>query len=358
MQEAAEGAHFTRQRGCHLRPLFPAVEETQGLKEVLIVVAFVGLVAGEREHPVGCGGEQQGTGGVPVASRVVEQFAREHRRVAVAMQQIPKPLELVHDDEVGLQRIHAGVGQLGAEPGDQAVAGLCHFCGIGVPAAREEFANPFEFLEEVAIRLHVAAETLDDALVDAFEGEVVHRAVPTLDAGRDLQQVVQAARARNEVAQEMEQQGAFLRHTRRGAQIEGCARRQADEVHPVGVEARLVAQLQGNERHAGRQGQLAPPEDVQPVEVLGGDRLVRADVEDVDPLGAVPQVFDHAGDDPARHHRLAEADFVGDQELADRIVLAVEPIEDVVDGAPLKDLEGSERRVGAKPFIRHAQHPA
>lgn len=82
------------------------------------------------------------------------------------------------------------------------------------------------------------------------------------------------------------------------------------------------------------QGQLAPPEDVQPVEVLGGDRLVRADVEDVDPLGVVPQVFDHAGDDPPRHHRLAEADFVGDQELADRIVLAVEPIKDVVDGAP------------------------
>ena len=77
--------------------------------------------------------------------------------------------------------------------------------------------NPFEFLEEVAIRLHVAAETLDDALVDAFEGEVVHGAVPALDAGRDLQQVVQAARARNEVAQEMEQQGAFLRHARRGA---------------------------------------------------------------------------------------------------------------------------------------------
>jgi hypothetical protein len=90
MQEAAEGAHFARQRGRHLRPLFPAVEETQGLKEVLIVIAFVGLVAGEREHPVGRGGEQQGAGGVPVASRVVEQFAREDRRVAVAMQQIPE----------------------------------------------------------------------------------------------------------------------------------------------------------------------------------------------------------------------------------------------------------------------------
>ena len=111
-----------------------------------------------------------------------------------------------------MERIDAGVRQLGAEPGDQAVAGLCHFYGIGVPAPREEFANPFEFLEEIAIGLHVAAQPLDDALVDAFEGEIVHGAVPALDASRDLQQVVQAARARNEVTQEMEQQGAFLRH--------------------------------------------------------------------------------------------------------------------------------------------------
>ena len=151
------------------------------------------------------------------------------------MQQIPKPLELVHDDEVGLQRVHAGMGQFGAETGDQAVARLRHLRGIGVPAAREEFANPFEFLEEVAIRLHVAAEALDDALVDAFEGEIVHGAVPAVDAGCDLQQVVQAPRARHEIAQEMAQQSAFLRHARRGAQIERRARRQADEVHLVGV---------------------------------------------------------------------------------------------------------------------------
>lgn len=247
--------------------------------------------------------------------------------------------------------------QLGAETGDQAVAGLCHFCGIGVPAAREEFANPFEFLEEVAIRLHVAAETLDDALVDAFEGEVVHSAVPTLDAGRDLQQVVQAARARNEVAQEMEQQGAFLRHARRGAQIEGGARRQADEVDLVGVQARLAAQLQGNQGHTGRQSQFAPSKYIQPVEVLRGDRLVRADVEDVDPFGRVPQMLDHAGDHPARNHRFAEADFVGDQKLADGVVLAIEAVEDVIDGAPLEDLEGRKWRLGAKPFIGHELAP-
>lgn len=161
--------------------------------------------------------------------------------------------------QVGLQRVHAGMGELGAQPGDQAVARLRHLRGIAVPATREEFADPFEFLEEVAIRLHVAAEALDDALVDAFEGERIHRTVPAVDAGRDLQQIVQAPRARNEVVQEMLQQGAFLRHARRGAQIEGRARRQADEVHLVCVEADLIAQLPGNQGHAGRQGQLAPP---------------------------------------------------------------------------------------------------
>ena len=68
MQETTEGAYFSRQRGRHLRPFFPAIEEAQCLQEVLIVIAFVRLVAGEREHPIGSGGEQQGAGGVPVAS--------------------------------------------------------------------------------------------------------------------------------------------------------------------------------------------------------------------------------------------------------------------------------------------------
>ena len=92
---------------------------------------------------------------------------------------------------------------------------------------------------------------------------------------------------------------------------------------------------------------LPTPEDIQAVEVLGGDRLVRADVQDVDALGSIPQVLDDAGDDAARHHRLAKSDFVGDQELSDGIVLAIESIEHIVDGAPLKRLEGRERRVGS-----------
>ena len=71
----------------------------------------------------------------------------------------------------------------------------------------------------------------------------------------DLQQVVQSARMRDEVVQQMAQERALLRHTRGRAQIEGRARRQADEVHLVGVESRLVAAIVGEQRHAGRQGQ-------------------------------------------------------------------------------------------------------
>ena len=49
-------------------------------------------------------------GGAPgrrPSSRKVQ--LREDRCVAVAVQQIPKPLELVHDDQVGLQRVDAGM---------------------------------------------------------------------------------------------------------------------------------------------------------------------------------------------------------------------------------------------------------
>ena len=51
---------------------------------------------------------------------------------------------------------------------------------------------------------------------------------------------------------------------------------------------RRAAELKGNERHSRRQGQLATVENIQAVEVLGGDRLVGADVEDVDAIGAYP----------------------------------------------------------------------
>jgi hypothetical protein len=68
MQERSGRRASPRQRGRHLPALFPGRRGRSGLQEVAVVVAFVRLVAGEREHPVGRGREQQGAHGVPVAS--------------------------------------------------------------------------------------------------------------------------------------------------------------------------------------------------------------------------------------------------------------------------------------------------
>jgi len=68
MQEPSEGAHLARQRLGYLRPPLAAVEKAQRLQEVLIVIAFVGLVAGKGQHAIGRRGQEQGSGGVTVAA--------------------------------------------------------------------------------------------------------------------------------------------------------------------------------------------------------------------------------------------------------------------------------------------------
>ncbi|WP_210241220.1 hypothetical protein [Mesorhizobium sp. B3-2-1] len=47
-----------------------------------------------------------------IAVRVIEQLARKLGGRGVALQQIPEALKLVHDDQVGLQRVYAGMRDL------------------------------------------------------------------------------------------------------------------------------------------------------------------------------------------------------------------------------------------------------
>jgi hypothetical protein len=86
--------------------------------------------------------------------------------------------------------------------------------------------------------------------------------------------------------------------------------------------------------------------DAQPLEVLLGDLLVRAHIDHVDPTHAArSEVLDRALDHTPSHHRLAQPDFVGDQEAAR--ALFEHPRGDVVHGALLKVLEARHRRLSS-----------
>ncbi len=62
---------------------------------------------------------------MPVAAGIVEQFAREGRCIAITVQQIPEPLELVEDHQVRFEGLDARRRQDGAKPADEPNAGPC-----------------------------------------------------------------------------------------------------------------------------------------------------------------------------------------------------------------------------------------
>jgi hypothetical protein len=177
------------------------------------------------------------------------------------MQQIPEPLELVHDDEVGLQRVHAGVGQLGAEPGDQAVARAASSPGDRRPGGRGRARTRSSSSKRLAIRLHIAAEALDDALVDAFEREIV------LD-GASSNRRCRRRPAAGSADHAARQRGARRRWNSSARSCVDAGRERRSKVVPgvrlmkftlLASQRPLAPQLQGNERHAGWQGQLPGP---------------------------------------------------------------------------------------------------
>ena len=99
-------------------------EEADGGEEVLVMVV-VAAVSGDRERPVRSRGEHQDTGVLAgLWALPVEERAGEARRLAVWVvdEEVPEALELVEDDEVGLQGLHAGRREQAAELADQRVA--------------------------------------------------------------------------------------------------------------------------------------------------------------------------------------------------------------------------------------------
>jgi hypothetical protein len=91
------------------------------------------------EHAVGRRREQERPGLVAAGVDVVEQVARELGSLRTAVQQVVEALELVKDDEVGLERGNAVLGEKPPKLCDQPVTRLSHRQagrGVGCPSGR------------------------------------------------------------------------------------------------------------------------------------------------------------------------------------------------------------------------------
>jgi hypothetical protein len=96
-----------------------------------------------------------------------------------------------------------------------------------------------------------------------------------------------------------------------------------------------------------------PARERSAVEVLGGDRLVRADVEDVDPVGAVPQVLDHAAMTPRATIVLPRPTSSATRNWKAGFSAVVKTVKDIVDRATLEGLQWPERRAGLERLSGH-----
>ena len=96
-------------------------EEADGGEKVLVVVV-VAAVSGDGQRPVGVAESIRTRACSPVSGRSQSKSARARlRRLAVWVvdEEVPEPLELVEDHEVGLQCLNAGRCEQAAELADQ-----------------------------------------------------------------------------------------------------------------------------------------------------------------------------------------------------------------------------------------------
>ena len=278
----------------------------------------------------------------------------------IAVQQLRKSLELVEDDQVRLERVDADVREATPQSGYRLVAGLGHLLRILASPPVEELAEFAQNVEEIPVRAS-NLKVCDQLLINVVERCLFDGPPPAIVAGSHLKQVVEAACWLDPMLEEVEQKRPLLADTGGRPQIERRSRCEADEVDLVAPKSMVACQLQGQERHSRGQLEFLLAEYIEPVDVLAGDRLVRADVEHVDAFHAVPEPFDCTRDYASRNHGLPETDLVGDQEAHRGIRILVEAAHYIVDGPTLKLLERSQRRFRVEPFdVRHGSdlpHP-
>ncbi len=121
------------------------------------------------------------------------------------MEEIAKPLKLVHDDQIRLQGIDTRMGKLSAQTSDQRVSPLVKLVRIGLSAPGKEVAYRLQFLEQIRVCFYITAEAFDNPRVNTLERQVAHGAVPSRDAGAHLKQIVQTTRPGNAVLQHPQQ---------------------------------------------------------------------------------------------------------------------------------------------------------
>ena len=93
------------------------------------------------------------------------------------------------------------------------------------------------------------------------------------------------------------------------------------------------------ERGARSQLKLAIRSDVETVDVLSGNLLVRANIKHVDAVDRLPQVVHRLGDHPACHQGLAKPHLVGDEEAGYSVGIEIQSAKHVIHGIPLEILE-------------------
>ncbi len=126
---------------------------------------------------------------------------------------------------------------------NQLIAALRQFDRVTLPAAREEIAYRLKLFEKAGIALDVAAEAIEDSMIDTFQCQIIDGLVPTIHPSGDLKQVMQAPWSRNASLEHTQKQGAFSGDACGRPQVESGSGRQTDKVDLVCVEPLIAPDL-------------------------------------------------------------------------------------------------------------------
>ena len=256
----------------------------------------------------------------------IETLACEHcvGRLSERAEQISEALELVENHEIGLECIDTDGRKQVAQLSDSREASLLDLVSHPAATVGEVVGQASELSAQASIATHSPSEYLVDSRVELVVlGE---QPVPACSPDAIPKQIAQTPRAEQFLFHEQPAQDCALAHLpASGLEIECRARREADKVDRATGE---LMDLRGQHRQPSRDREFLLAEDIEAVHVLRRDRGVRADVDDVDAVDLVVQVFEHTCNDPPGDHRLSETDLISDEESSAGRIIPVHPVEE------------------------------
>ncbi|HWT92328.1 MAG TPA: hypothetical protein VN238_04980 [Solirubrobacteraceae bacterium] len=314
-----------------VRPLLVLVQEGQQPAQLGVVGRTV--LAGVAERAIRRGREEQHARELAAIVAEREQLLGELGGIALAVEQFGEALELIEDHEVGLERIDAAPCELSSQSADEmqltiAFGGGQAGAAVGGVHQREELGP------EGGVQ-HLRGERSRDARVRP--GQRAQLVLERADLRVEAEHLVDAAVPRDvpHRPQQPKQQRTLLRPSAARPRVERRPGRQRDEVHAVGLE---LLEMERQQRDPRRQRRTGVAVDLQALQVLLRDLLVRAHVHDVDALhAAIAQVGYRPLDHPSCDKRLPEADLVGDEEAPRPLV--EQPLRHPVDRPLLEVLQ-------------------